>query len=126
MSVAEGVHRRLVPARVRGGQRVRLSAEAGVADEQRVAAVEHPADARHSQLHRVLSSASLVVSMSRVAGEQRPQLARRRVALAAAALHAPRSRHFRSVQSASREARCHQRAAAAGSDADQRAGGLQR
>ena len=44
-----------MPTRVRGGQRLRFSAEAGLADEQRVAALEHPADARHFELDRVFS-----------------------------------------------------------------------
>lgn len=52
---ASSVRRRLVPTRVRGGQRLRFSAEAGLADEQRVAALEHPADARHFELDRVFS-----------------------------------------------------------------------
>ena len=48
-----GMKRRLVPTRVCGGQWIRLAAEAGLADEQRVAAVEHSADARHPELDRV-------------------------------------------------------------------------
>ena len=52
---SNGMKRRLVPTRVCGGQWVRLAAEAGLADEQRVAAVEHSADARHPELDRVFS-----------------------------------------------------------------------
>ena len=114
-----------MPAGVCGGQWVRMSAEAALSDQQRVASVEHSANARHSQLSRVFSSRLRWVLTSRIAREQRAELSRRGVPSAASALHAARPRHVRSVQPATRQARGHSRTPSTSAHADQRTGGCE-